>query len=105
MAAERATATTAPPISPSQVLLGLTVGRQVMATQPAPDGERAHVGADGRHDRAQEEGDAVAVRELARRQQQGRERAQEAHPHEAEQRAGHAFDRRSPVDPDQMPHH
>ena len=66
-----------------------------------PISQGAHVGPDGGHDRPEEEGDAVAVGELAGRQQQSR-RTSPGRPTQTKPSSG-GGDTRPPVDPRSTP--
>ncbi len=93
----------APPTSPSQVLLGLIVGASGVTPHPAPDDQRPDVVGHGGDDGPEQEGDAVAVGEHRRRQEQagiGAEQRDPADGQHGRRRPGH---RRSALDAEQVP--
>ena len=97
-------AATAPPISPSQLLLGLMVGASWCRPMAEPTRSERDVVGHGHDDRGEQEHDAVPVREEVRVEQQCAERPEHAHPCEDEDgrdEAGHRVGGR--LHPGQVP--
>ena len=93
----------APPTRPSQVLLGLIVRGQRVTAHAAADDQGADVVGHGGDDRPEQEGDAVAVGEHRRGEEQAGVGAEQRDPADGQQgrrRPGH---RRAPLDPEQVP--